>query len=256
LPEQMGLALGQGEVTPVEMASYVATIINGGRRATGSPVKSARDAAGQVRVGAIAPDRPVMTPEAAALVRELMRGVVEYGTGNPIRGVGGVQGYKGTAIGKTGTTDKELDLWFVGGTPYYAGSLWIGYDKPSRVGGTSSELAAPLWGWWMRGVHNNLPDKEFEGPEIEHASICTITGLKPRSGCRSIQAPFLPGTAPTEMSTACGSWPQREEGYQSVWRRRRARGGRAAPSQAAEGVPARAGPPASGTPARTGPQPL
>jgi penicillin-binding protein 1A len=255
LPEEMGLALGQGEVTPVEMAMYVATIINGGRRATGSPVKSARDAAGQVRVGAISPDRPVMTPEGAALTRELMRGVVEYGTGNPIRGVGGVLGYEGPAIGKTGTTDKELDLWFVGGTPYYAASLWMGYDRPARIGGTASELAAPLWGWWMRGVHEELPWRDFEGPDIEYASICTISGLKPKAGCRSIRAPFLPGTAPEEMSRMCDSWPRRDEGYQSIWRRRRDRGARAGASTD-PGVPSTSGPTATGTDTRTGPQPL
>ncbi len=259
LPEEMGLALGQGEVTPVEMASYVATVINGGRRATGSPVQSARDAAGQIRVGAIAPDRPVMTPEGAALTRELMRGVVEHGTGNPIRGVGGVYGYEGPAIGKTGTTDKELDLWFVGGTPHYAGSIWIGYDRPQRIGGTASELAAPLWGWWMRGVHEGLSTtREFEGPQVEYASICTITGKRPQAGCRSIRAPFLPGTVPTEMSSACDSWPSREGRSQSLWRRRRGGGQASAPAQeSSAGTPTSAGPPATGgSTSRTGPSPL
>lgn len=258
LPEEMGLALGQGEVTPVEMAAFVATIINGGRRATGSPVQSARDAAGQIRVGAIAPDRPVMTPEGAALTRELMRGVVEYGTGNPVRGVGGVHGYKGVAIGKTGTTDKELDLWFVGGTPYYAGSIWVGYDRPQRVGGSASEVAAPMWGWWMRGVHENLAPREFEGPEIEYASICTITGKRPQAGCRSIRAPFLPGTVPTELSTACDSWPTREGGYQSLWRRRPSGGGGASQTaNTASPSTTSGGPRATGTTdARTGPSPF
>lgn len=222
LPEEMGLALGQGEVTPVEMATFAATIINGGRRATGSPVHSARDAAGQVRVGAIAPDRPVMTPEAAALTRELMRGVVEFGTGNPVRGAAGIHGYKGPAIGKTGTTDKELDLWFVGGTPYFASALWIGYDKPTPVGGSASDFAAPLWGWWMRAVHQDLPTKEFEGPIIETHRICANTGKKPIPGCLSVLAPFLPGTAPQEMSTVCALAPVKPAGG-NIWRRRAAR---------------------------------
>ncbi len=223
LPEEMGLALGQGEVTPVEMAAFAATIINGGRRATGSPVNSARDAAGQVRVGAISPDRPVMTAEAAALTRELMRGVVDFGTGNPIRGVAGVHGYKGVAIGKTGTTDRELDLWFVGGTPYYAAAVWLGYDKPTRIGGSASDFAAPLWGWWMRAVHQDLPEKDFEGPVLEFHRICANTGKKPLPGCLSVRAPFLPGTGPTEVSPVCAVAPPRALGAVNAWQRPRAR---------------------------------
>jgi membrane peptidoglycan carboxypeptidase len=218
LPEEMGLSLGQGEVTPVEMATFAATIINGGRRATGSPVHSARDAAGQIRVGAIAPDRPVMTPEAAALTRELMVGVVEFGTGNPIRGVAGIHGYKGPAMGKTGTTDRELDLWFVGGTPYYAAAVWVGYDKPTRIGGSASDFAAPLWGWWMRAVHEHLPEKDFEGPVVEHHRICPTTGLLPKPGCLSVRAPFLPGTAPEEISSVCATAPPKPM-LTNAWRK-------------------------------------
>ena len=221
LPEEMGLALGQGEVTPQEMASFVGTVVNGGRRVAGSPVLFARDAARQIPVGVLNPERPVMAPEAAALTRELMRGVVQGGTGGSIRGVNGIYGYRGEAIGKTGTTDKEYDLWFVGATPYYAGAVWLGYDTPERVGGSASELAAPLWGWWMKGVHENLPDKEFEGPELEYRRICTITGLIPKKGCLSVRAPFLPGTAPKTYSSACAVADKDENGFVSLWQRRR-----------------------------------
>ncbi len=249
LPEEMGLALGQGEVTPLEMATFAATIINGGRRATGSPVHSARDAAGQVRVGAISPDRPVLTPEAAALTRELMRGVVEFGTGNPIRGVAGVHGYKGAAIGKTGTTDRELDLWFVGGTPYYAGAVWLGYDKPTRIGGTASDFAAPLWGWWMRGVHQDLPEKNFEGPVLEFHRICPNTGKKPLPGCLSVRAPFLPGTGPTEVSPVCAVAPPKPLGATNAWRR--------APVRAARGPGVRpTAPPVGAVKKGPGPEPM
>ena len=235
LPEEMGLALGQGEVTPVEMAAFAATIINGGRRATGSPVHSARDAADQVRVGAIAPDRPVMTPEAAALTRDLMRGVVDFGTGNPVRGAAGIQGYKGAAIGKTGTTDQELDLWFVGGTPYYSAAVWLGYDKPTRIGGSASDFAAPLWGWWMRAVHTDLPDKDFEGPVIETVRICPNTGKKPQPGCLSVRAPFLPGTQPEEFSPICAVAPPKPD-IGNAWRQLR-RAPRAAGPRGTAGRP-------------------
>lgn len=249
LPEEMGLALGQGEVTPLEMASFVSAVINGGRRSMGSPVLLARDAAQQILVGALTQERPAMSPEAAALTRELMRGVVLSGTGGAVRGVNGIVGYEGEAIGKTGTTDKEMDLWFVGGTPRYASALWVGYDTPSTIGGSSSELAAPLWGWWMKGLHDGLAKRSFEGPEIEYRQICIVTGLRPQrgQGCLSIRAPFLPGTAPKGVSSVCAK-PDPEKKFVSMWKRRR--------QSAAGGEPSKSTGQATGKSRATGPAPF
>ena len=223
LPEELGLALGQGEVTPLEMASFVGAVINGGRRTSGSPVLIARDAAKQIPVGTLDDGRPVLSPEAAALTRELMRGVVQSGTGGAVRGVNGISGYMGEAIGKTGTTDKEVDLWFVGGTPLYASALWVGYDTPGRVGGSASEVAAPLWGWWMADIHENLDSRPFEGPELEFRRVCNITGKLVQSGCLGVRAPFLPGTAPRTVSEACDKVDP-ERSYVSRWRKPKASG--------------------------------
>ena len=73
----------------------------------------------------------------------------------------------------------------------------------------------------MKGVHENLPDKEFEGPELEYRRICTITGLIPKKGCLSVRAPFLPGTAPKTYSSACAVADKDENGFVSLWQRRR-----------------------------------
>jgi len=83
--KEMGLALGQGEVTVLEMARFAAEVVNGGRAVSGRPVDVAVDPAGRVRVPAAAAGDPVMTPQAAALTRDLMRLVVEYGTGGRAR---------------------------------------------------------------------------------------------------------------------------------------------------------------------------
>ena len=117
--------------------------------------------------------------------------------------INGIEGYSGEAIGKTGTTDKEFDLWFVGGTPNYASALWVGYDTPARVGASASEVAAPLWGWWMGEIHKNVDSRPFEGPELEYRRICNITGKLVQSGCLGIRAPFLPGTSPRSQSNEC-----------------------------------------------------
>ncbi len=195
-PAEMGLALGQGEVTPLEMGRFVGTVLAGGTLVDGRPVVQAVDAAGQVRVSPQGSGERVISREAAALTRDLMRLVVEVGTGGAARGGGGHPGYSGPVVGKTGTTDSEKDLWFVGGTAHYAGALWLGYDEPKRIGASASDLAAPLWGWWMRAVHMGLPVVELPGEKTVRKGICTVTGKVPNATCRGIGAPFLPGDGP------------------------------------------------------------
>ena len=124
-PAEMGLALGQAEVRPIDMARFASTIARGGRVASGSPVLVAKDPSGAVRLS-LPEGEVALSPDAALLTRELMRLVILVGTGGASRGAGGFAGYVGDAFGKTGTTDSEKDLWFVGSTARYAGAVWLG----------------------------------------------------------------------------------------------------------------------------------
>jgi penicillin-binding protein 1A len=151
-----------------------------------------------------------------------MRLVVEYGTGGAVRGAGGEPGYPGLAIGKTGTTDAEKDLWFIGATPELATVVWLGHDTPKRIGASASDLAAPLWGAWMRRLANAPPLKKFEwGPPLVYSSICTVTGKLAGPSCKAIPAPFLPGTAPKKRCTV--EHPATDEAEsaarESLWKR-------------------------------------
>jgi membrane peptidoglycan carboxypeptidase len=224
-PEEMGLALGQAEVTPVEMAQFAGMVANGGFRIEASPVWRATDLAGHERIHPPAPHERVLSAESAALTRELMRLVIDYGTGGGIRGVSGDPGFSGPAIGKTGTTDSERDIWFIGATPRVATVVWLGYDLPAPVGGSAADFAAPLWGWWMGhtvGLDSPLPDFPKE-PKLQKIAICTETGLIPNASCKPIVASFLPGTGP---KTACAEdHPAVDPGWnaaahESVWKRK------------------------------------
>lgn len=198
-PEEMGLALGQAEVTPLEMAQFAATVSNGGHKITGSPVLSAIDAGGKDRVAPPKAGDAVLTPEAAALTRELMRLVIEVGTGGATRGAAGEGGYQGPAMGKTGTTDSEKDLWFVGATPKRAMAVWLGYDVPTPLGAAASDLAAPLWGWWMNRVSKYdepvNPDW-LDGPKIVRKGLCTVSGKGMNASCKWMPTPFIEGMVP------------------------------------------------------------
>lgn len=200
-PEEMGLALGQAEVTPLEMARFTGIVASGGRWLPASPVLRVVDAAGVDRLSPPRQSEQVLSPQAATLTRELMRLVVDVGTGGAARGGGGESGYPGELMGKTGTADKERDVWFIGATPRYSGALWLGYDVPRSVGATASDIAAPLFGWWFRHLtrYDGPPPKFPTEPKFVRRDICTITGKVPNRSCRRIAAPFLPGTGPREV---------------------------------------------------------
>ncbi len=197
-PEEMGLALGQGEVTPIEMAQFASIVGNGGHKISATPVWRVVDAAGVERIAPPTMGEAVISPEADALTRGLMRLVVEIGTGGAARWGGLEPGYLGPLVGKTGTTDSERDLWFIGATPKYAAALWIGYDQPTPLGFSASDFAAPMWGWWMhRATQFDGPPPEWEETvKIEQRGICGITGKVTNATCRGLRVPFLVGTAP------------------------------------------------------------
>jgi membrane peptidoglycan carboxypeptidase len=218
-PVEMGLALGQAEVSPLEMARLSAMVARGGIAASARPVVTAIDAGGRVRIAAPADDARVLPEESALILRDLMRLVITYGTAYTVKGVDGIPGYTAAAIGKTGTSDEEKDDWFIGATPLYATAVWLGYETPARIGGTAGDLSGPLWGWWMRALHEGLDAGDFAGPVLDHKAICTQSGKLGNGTCRLITAPFLPGTAP---KTACAiEHPPREKNaYENVWQRK------------------------------------
>ena len=220
--DELGLALGTGEVTPLEMARFAATVLSEGLMASGRPVLFSTDAAGGVRVPLPMKRARVLDAETAALTRDMMRLVIDYGTGGAARGAAGARGLRRPAIGKTGTTDSEKDVWFVGGTPDYAGAIWIGYDQPKRVGGSASDLAAPLWGWWMRSLHEGLPERPFYGEvETKGRSVCRESGHRPGDSCTSIWAPFVGDERPTKDCEIEHPPPDpSNETYESLWKRR------------------------------------
>lgn len=105
--------------------------------------------------------------------------------------------------GKTGTTDNVDHFWFAGLTPYYSGSVWIGYDMPQGMSGYSS-AAAELWGKVMAQVHSGLEYTEIEKPSgIVNATICIDSGKLATDLCNADQRGgrvrnemFIEGTQP------------------------------------------------------------
>ena len=87
-------------------------------------------------------------PVTAYLMADMLRGVIDGGTGYGVRQMG----FTLPAGGKTGTTNDYKDAWFIGFTPSLVTGVWVGYDQPQTIRrhGYAAELAVPLWTRFMK----------------------------------------------------------------------------------------------------------
>ncbi len=159
LRQSPGLILGESEVTPLELTGAFGAIANAGvwnpphgiRRVLDSSDCSNPADASSCRViyefGQTGDtNRPALPPEVAQILTAMMQGVVQSGTGRAA--------YLGLGeAGKTGTTNDNRDLWFVGfvPSPPLVTGIWLGNDDNSPTSGSSGE-AANLWGDYMADI--------------------------------------------------------------------------------------------------------
>ncbi len=147
LPDDLSLALGSAEVTPLELAAAFAAFANGGRAVTPHFVDRVLDRSGHNVWPPPPRPRRVLPGRVAKAVAGVLRRVVTEGTGRAARGIAG-------AAGKTGTTNDGVDNWFAGWTGHLAAVVWVGHDDNRPLpGGTGGKLAAPLWARWARALH-------------------------------------------------------------------------------------------------------
>jgi penicillin-binding protein 1B len=201
LPAVPSLALGTAEVSPLEIATVYATFANGGLRPTPRSFIGLLDDRG---VGQeqwpLAGARRVLDPGTAYLTTSMLEGVVDRGTGVGIRSLG----LRGPIAGKTGTTDDEFDLWFVGYTPEIVAVVWVGYDDPRPIGVPSSRGALPIWANFLADISGDQVRGVFARPSgVEKIEIDPTSGARALSGCPEHRSEFfLEGTVPSETCPA------------------------------------------------------
>jgi membrane carboxypeptidase/penicillin-binding protein len=161
---------------------------------------------------------PVLDPEAAWLMVDMMKDVILRGTAYASVYQAG---FHIPAAGKTGTTNDGNDVWFIGYTADLVAGVWIGMDLPTKIkanalGGT---LAAPAWTAFMTEVYRRKPEPpDWPRPGALIArQIDGTTGLLVSAACPSTTAYvewFIPGTEPVrdckggDVPTASGFPPQ------------------------------------------------
>lgn len=163
--QQLTSALGgfTNGVSSVEMAAGYAALENDGKYREPTCIVKITDAEDETLYESDMAEKQVYKTNASRMMTDMMKTVVEEGTG------------KGLALngmpcaGKTGTTNDNKDGWFAGYTSYYTTSVWVGYDMPKELPGLSgSTYPGNIWKAFMEQVHQGLNPVEFL-PYIEES---------------------------------------------------------------------------------------
>ncbi len=198
LAPYLPLALGASGVRPIEMANAYATIAARGKAADPILVARVEGSRGQVLLEQEAEPVRVLDEDLACLATDMLGSVVQEGTGRRVRALGR------PAAGKTGTTNRETDAWFVGFVPDIAAAVWVGHDDnhPLGRGEQGGKTAAPIWLDFMKAALEGTPVRDFpDCPGLVTRRIDKETGLLAPPGYDrddTVVELFLPGTEPKE----------------------------------------------------------
>ncbi|MBP5515536.1 MAG: transglycosylase domain-containing protein [Bacteroidales bacterium] len=179
IDEVPAICVGAAEVTVLEMAGAMSTFPNNGEYVQPIFITRIEDNKGKVLESFTPERREAISPRIAWMMIQMMKGVIDSGTGARLRGKQFNLSYP--MAGKTGTTQNNSDCWFVGITPKMTTVIWTGGELRSihfrsMEYGQGARLALPIFGYYMRSVYDdtelnfyrgdftkpNIPDEEFD----------------------------------------------------------------------------------------------
>lgn len=153
-------------VSPLEMAKGYATIKNDGGYRNPTCIMKITDADGEVIYQADQTASVIYKENACRQMTDMLQTVITSGTG---------RGYSlgmMPCAGKTGTTNDNKDGWFVGYTPYYTTSVWVGYDIPKEVPGLGGgTYPGKIWHSFMSWLHEGLEPVDFIHPMTQENAL-------------------------------------------------------------------------------------
>lgn len=190
------LALGSSETTLLELTSAYGTLANGGLHTEPSAIRRILDQSGKVLYESRLQQNQAVSPEVSWSMTKMLEQVVKAGTGR--------RADIGRPVaGKTGTSESNRDLLFVGYIPQLVTGVWLGNDDSSPTRGTSS-MAAGLWGEMMKKVTARMPVIAFTEPssiptDLRDRVLAAAEGRQIPSPVAPVPTPGeLPQPAPTE----------------------------------------------------------
>lgn len=165
-PPYLTMALGAGNVTPMQMVGGYSVFANGGYRVKPHFIQRIEDGRGTVLFEEKPPRardsaERVIDERNAFIMTSMMRDVVRGGTAAAAMKLG-----RSDLGGKTGTTNDFLDAWFAGYNAGLVGVVWVGFDQPQTLGRneTGGAVALPIWIQYMGAALRGVPDQSLEAP--------------------------------------------------------------------------------------------
>jgi len=220
LPEQLSMSLGAGETTLMDLSAAYGMLVNGGKRILPSLIDRIQDRNGITQfkhdtracpkclapqwlgdeiVPQIVDNRESVTsPQSAYQMVSILEGTIQRGTGRRIASI------KKPLGGKTGTTNKSRDTWFMGFSPDLVTGVFVGFDNPISLGGREqgASVAAPIFKAFMQEALADKPATPFRTPEgIRQIRVNARTGQDARVGDTNvIWEAFKEGTSPSQSN--------------------------------------------------------
>jgi penicillin-binding protein 1A len=196
LTRDLTLALGTSTLTLQEMVRGFGVLANQGKRVEPFFIKKIVDRTGHILEENVPKEEQVIDPRIAYLTTNVLKDVVQEGTGERVKVIGR------PVAGKTGTTDDFRDAWFIGYNPSLVTGVWVGFDDetPMAHNETGGRVAAPIWLYFMEQALAGQPVEYFPVPDgVAFVRINPKTGLLAGFNQRdTIFECFLEGTAPTQ----------------------------------------------------------
>ncbi len=204
VPELLSVSLGAAETTLIQLTNAYCTFVNGGKKVAPIFIDRIQDRRGKTIFNAdkrkcigceeisylkeeiplIQDDREqIISPETAYQITSMMEGVVKRGTGRKLRNL------NLPLAGKTGTTNKNMDAWFLGFTSKLVIGAYVGFDEPESLGRyeTGAKAALPIFKKFVTSVVKKKEALPFKVPKNINLVIVDLeTGLQPKANTKKI----------------------------------------------------------------------
>ncbi len=204
IPELLSVSLGSAETTLIKITSAYCTFVNGGKKVDPIFIDRIQDRRGKTIFNAdkrkclgcenisyskkeipILEDnkKQIISPETAYQITSMMEGVIKRGTGRKLKNL------NLNLAGKTGTTNKNMDAWFIGYTSKLVIGVYVGFDEPKTLGKyeTGAKAALPVFKEFVTNVVKKKDSRPFKIPKNIHFIMVDVdTGLPPNKDTKKI----------------------------------------------------------------------
>jgi len=204
LPELLSVALGSAETTLIKLTNAYCTFVNGGKKVTPIFIDRIQDRRGKTifnsdkrkclgceEISYLKKELPtikdnrkqIISPQTAYQLTSMMQGVIKRGTGRKLRNLN-LQ-----LAGKTGTTNENMDAWFLGFTSKLVIGAYVGFDEPKSLGKyeTGAKAALPIFKKFVKKIVKKRDALPFKIPKDVNLVLVDVeTGLEPNDKTKKV----------------------------------------------------------------------